>query len=139
MVPQARRLFQWIRQANRLSWLHTCGKMNRLIFDGAYDRDQMGVDVLESFSGPPLGDVENLRAARARVGNGITTRGGINVGELFSDTAAQIRARARYVLDSTTGFRHMIGDTDCQFPGTPVENLRAVVETVREYGRAFRG
>ena len=138
MVPQARQLFSWVRAAGKLSWLHTCGRMNKLIFDGTYDRDQMGVDVLESFSNSPLGDVEDLKAARARLGDGMTTRGGINIGAIYAGAPDEVRARTREVMEATQGYRHMVGDTDTQFPGTPRDNILALIESVCASGRAFR-
>lgn len=135
MIPQARRLNAIAAAQGRLSWIHTCGKMKRIAAGDAYQR--MGVDIVESLSAPPSGDVDDLAATRRAIGPDITTRGAINCELLYSDDLAAVRARTADVLEATLGFRHMVGDTNGSYPAYAWANIKAVIDTVRDQGRLF--
>ena len=135
MIPQARRINEFATAKGKLSWVHTCGKKKRLAKDGAYQK--MKVDIVESFSSPPTGDIDDLAETRRDVGLDIVTRGGINVECMYDDDLAALKKQTEYVLDSTAGFKHMLGDTNASYPAYPWENIEAVIDVVRERGRLF--
>ena len=134
-VPQARALHDEAHKHGLMSWVHTCGHMKKLIEMGIYE--PMGVDILESLAAPPLGTVDDLKDARAKLGHHITTRGAVNVSDFYDRNLEHIRLRTRYVLEATRGYRHMVGDTNASFPPYPRDGLLAVVEEVRNSGRMF--
>jgi hypothetical protein len=132
-VPQARALHEAAHRHGMRGWVHTCGHMNRLIEMGVYS--EMGVDVLESLSHPPLGDISRLGKARADLGPNLITRGAVNVGLFYSADLWLIRRRARLVLEECRGFRHMIGDTNDSYPPYPRDAILALVDEVHKEGR----
>ena len=134
MIPQARRINEFAAAHGGLSWLHTCGKLKNIARMKTYQR--MKVDVLESLSSPPTGDIDDLPRTRRDIGSDITTRGGINEEFFYSDIES-LRKQANYVLDSTAGYRHMLGDTDEICPSALKENFQAVIDLVRERGQLF--
>ena len=134
LIPQARRINDYAHSLGKLSWLHTCGKKKKLIEQKAYER--MHVDVLETMTSPPTGDLDDFRAARIALGERITTQGGINF-ELFFGDLEPLRRRTHEVLDGAAGFRHIIGDTDAGPPARSKEILQVVVDAVRERGSLF--
>ena len=135
MIPQARCINEFATAQGKLSWVHTCGKKKKLAGDGAYQK--MKVDVVESLSSPPTGDIDDLAQTRRDVGSEIATRGGINVELLYDDDLARLRKQTEYVLDSTAGFRHMPGDTNSSSPPYPWKNIETVIDVVRQRGRLF--
>jgi hypothetical protein len=135
MTPQGKQTFDWIRQNDRLSWLHTCGKMNKLVETGVYDI--IRPDILESFSTPPLGDVADLRQARRRLGDCVVTKGGINVEVLYAGTPEEVRAHVRNIAEATRGYRHIIGDTNSHFYGDPPDNILALIDEVHKQRPKF--
>jgi hypothetical protein len=132
-VPQARRLHEDAHARGMLGWVHTCGHMRRLIETGVYD--DMAVDLVESLSSPPLGDLADLRAARTRLGCRLTTRGAVNVNFFYEPDLAALRRETRRVLDAMRGWRHLLGDTNDSFPPYPRENILTLVDEVRRSGR----
>ena len=134
MIPQARRINEFATAHGKLSWLHTCGKLKNIANSKAYQR--MKVDVLESLSCPPTGDIDNLAQTRRDIGADITTRGGVNEEYFYGDVEA-LRRQVAYVLDSTRGYKHMLGDTDQCSPAALKENFQAVIDLVRKSGRLF--
>lgn len=135
MIPQARRINDIAHSMGKLAWLHTCGKKRGLIERDVYRR--MGVDLLESLSAAPTGDIEDYTWARNSIGPEITTRGGVNCELFYSEDVDQIRQHVHRVLDGCRGFRHMIGDTNGSVPPYTWETIQVLVDTVRERGAAF--
>jgi len=135
-IPQARTLYETAHRLGLRAWTHTCGRMNRLIEEDTYR--QMGPDILESLSHAPLGDVDDLRRARQKLGPDIVTRGAVNVSLFYDRNLMYIRERTQTVLAETRGFRHMIGDTNDSFPPYPKENLLALIDEVEKSGRMLR-
>ena len=135
-VPELRRLFHVAHQIGLRCWIHTCGRMNKLIEMGAYNAT--GVDVVESLSHLPLGDVTDLRSARAILGEDIVTRGGINVNLFYETSLDEIRARTRSVVEETRGYRHMMGDTNDSYPPYPWENIHAMMDELDKMGVLLR-
>ena len=134
-IPSVRRINNWIDAHGKMSWLHTCGKMHALIETGVYDI--LKPAILESFSHPPLGDVTDLKKARCRIGDKIVTRGGVNVNFFYGDSTDSVRMRVKEVMESTSGFRHMVGDTNSSFPPYPKDNIMALMDAVSETKRMF--
>jgi len=134
MIPQARQVAQFAEYHGALSWVHTCGKLRDIASSEAYQR--MGVGVVESLSSPPTGDVVDLAETRRDIGDSIVTRGGINCELFYAEDADDLRARTEYVLESTSGFRHIIGDTNPPFPPYPWRNIEALMEVVRSTQRS---
>jgi hypothetical protein len=135
MIPQARRINDIIAGQRKLSWLHTCGKMKRIAEMGTYRK--MKIDVLESLSLPPTGDIDDLAETRGQIGPDIVTRGGINCELLYGKDLLQLRKCVEYILNSVEGFKHIIGDTNPSYPTYPWENIQTVIDVVRERGRLF--
>ena len=128
-IPQAQLLHDLVHDNGMHAWVHTCGRMDRLIDMGVYEA--MRVDVLESLSHPPLGDVGDLAAARRKLGEKIITRGGVNVELFYASDVDALRARVHEVASATRGFPHMIGDTNDSYPPYPRANIIALVDEVK--------
>ena len=133
LIPQAQVLCQAAHTRDMLSWIHTCGYMRKLISMGAYET--MGVDVLETLSHPPVGDIDDLHWAREKLGQKMTTRGGVNVELFYGADQKPLRERIRTVLGETRGYRHIIGDSNDSYPPYPRESILAIVEEVQKTGR----
>ena len=134
MIPQAKRICDFARGQGKLSWLHTCGKLQQIAAAGAYQ--EMGLDIVESLSARPTGDIDNLRETREHIGHNIVTRGGINC-ELFYESPGAVRKQTEHVLDAVEGFLHMPGDTNASYPAYPWANIKPVIDAVRDRGRLF--
>lgn len=135
MIPQARRINDNVRSIGKLSWLHTCGRKRGLIERDAYSRIKM--DLLESLSGPPTGDIHDYRWARRAIGPEVTTRGGVNCELFYTGNPEAVAHHAHRVLDGCRGYRHMVGDTNPSVPAYPWATINALIDVVHERGGAF--
>lgn len=136
MIPQARRINDFAAAHGKLSWLHTCGKLKRIAEMRAYQR--MKVNIVESLSMAPTGDIDDMAKTRRDIGPDIATRGGVNVELFYGDDVNVVKERTEYVLDSTAGFRHMLGDTNPSYPAYPRKNIQAVIDVVKGRSRLFK-
>lgn len=131
-VPQTQRIHDAAHALGLRTWVHTCGHMNKLNEMGVYE--EMRLDVLESLSHPPLGDITDLRAFCAKLNSSMVTRGAVNVDLFYDEDRQNIRDRVRQVVEETQGHHHMIGDTNDSFPPYPRENILAVVDELDKLG-----
>ncbi len=129
MIAQTRRLSEFAVAHDKLLLLHTCGKLKKLAEMNVYPR--MKLQMFESLSAPPTGDITDLAETRRLIGPEIVTRGGINVEYFYDDTPEQFAKRAEDVLDSVRGYKHMIGDTNDSIPAYPWKNVQALIDVVR--------
>ena len=135
MIPQTRRVAQFAAARGKLSWVHTCGKLKHIARMGAYQ--EMGVSVVESLSALPTGDIDDLAETRREIGQDIATRGGINNELFYGEAEAPLLAQAEHVMESTSGFRHMLGDTNPPAPPYSWERIEAVIAAVRTRNRLY--
>jgi len=134
-TPQSQVLSKAAHTHGMLNWVHTCGFMKKLISMDVYGN--MNIDVLETLSHPPLGDVDDLHGARAKLGPDITTRGAVNVDLFYSKDHNSLRDRIKTVLKETEGYRHMIGDSNDTYPPYTRDTILAFVDEVRKSGRVL--
>ncbi|MBI3969773.1 MAG: hypothetical protein HY332_00670 [Chloroflexi bacterium] len=112
---------------------HMCGHIWDLL-DLAQDT---GLDGIESFAPPPVGNTP-VGAALERVRRDFCLIGGIDPVVLKMESPAGVRAHTRGILEDAAGHPNFIlGSGDAVAAGTPMANLRAVTQAVRDvYGSA---
>jgi hypothetical protein len=129
-LPRLAQIVTILKKAGKRVIYHSDGKMDALI----PDLIGIGVDAInpiEILAGMDLADLKR------RFGKDVTFIGGVDCSQLLPfGTPAQIRDEVRRTLDTgAPGGGFVIGDTSQVVPTTPVENLLAFYETVREYNR----
>lgn len=128
MVPDSQAVTAAVHAAGGLVYSHICSPVQPFLDMGYYG--QMGIDLFETLSPPPVGNVESLADARAKLPASMCTRGNIGLDLLLNGTPDAVRAAAERVMDDTRGAKHMVAASDYLFYDIPLENARAVVEAV---------
>ena len=112
----------------------------RIIFhsDGNIEQfipDLMGIGVAAINPLEPLAGMD-LAALKREYGAALTLIGGVDCAQLLTfGTPATIRDEVRRLLDvGAPGGGFVIGDSSCIMPNTPLENVLAFYETVRQSG-----
>lgn len=93
-----------------------------------------GIDVLETLTPPPVGDVD-LAAVKRRIGDRVCLKGYtdlIYVLKMGTPDLVERTVRDAIAIAGPTGF--ILGTSDSIRDGTPIENVRAYVEAARRYG-----
>ena len=93
--------------------------------------DELGVDRIDT--GFPI----DHGAMRQTLGPSIEILGGPNIMLLKAGPVKALREETRRILESgvMTGKRFILREGNNVAPGTPLEHLRAMYETAKEYGR----
>jgi hypothetical protein len=98
-------------------------------------RTMLDGQVLESLSTPPSGgDVTSLRSAREVLGDGVVMVGNFDQVHLLREgTKEEIRREVEKIFEETRGDdRFIFSTSDSIVPGTPKENIEALVEFALE-------
>ncbi|OQA46734.1 MAG: methylcobalamin:coenzyme M methyltransferase [Chloroflexi bacterium ADurb.Bin325] len=118
-----------LHAADKLFIIHTCGDVRALL----PLMRQANIDGIDSLSEPPLGNTP-FEVAMAELGDDVCLIGGVSPIVLANGTPAQVR---EHVLDLFSRVPHrrnlLLCTSDATAFATPVENLRAVAELVKEY------
>lgn len=110
---------------------HICSPIEPFLTMGFYN--QMGIDLFETLSPPPVGNVKSLKDAFTKLDSTICTRGNIGLDVLLNGSVEDVRRKTIEALEACAGRKHMVAASDYLFYNTPEENVRAMADTVREY------
>jgi uroporphyrinogen-III decarboxylase len=114
--------------AGKIFVLHTCGDVRALL----PMMRRSGIDAIDSLSEPPLGNTP-FEVAMAALGDGVCLIGGVSPVVLANGTPGDVRAHVLDLFRRVPSRRNLLLCTsDATAYGTPVENLRAVSDLVRE-------
>ena len=112
------------------------GKMDKTLEPLA----EAGVDVVETLSPPPMGDVD-LASAKARIGDRVCLKGNVDqVNVILPGTPAEIREAVRQtVAAAAAGGGFILSTSDSIRPETPWENVAAFFDAAKELARKAYG
>jgi hypothetical protein len=105
--PYARDMCQYIRAHGAFSYYHACGH-NRKWLELGYLND-VHPTLLEGFTPPPAGTVDDLKWARQVTDPDICTRGNLDVDLVRDGTPEAIERATLQILDATQGWRQIVG------------------------------
>ena len=125
-------LARQIHAAGAFVVYHNCGDAQKIM----HLYNDMDIDVWGYLTGPPFGDVildEVLRIIRPSM----TLRGNIDQVEFLRNaTPSKVKQRVREVVERVKARGNWIlSTTDFPFDGQPYENMHALAEAGREFGR----
>jgi uroporphyrinogen decarboxylase len=132
-LPVLRRVTQLAAELGIPTHVHSCGPETELVKMAALETDLTVIDPLEV---PPMGDCD-LAELKRLYGQQIVLKGNLHTTRvMLHGTADDVRAASRKAIDDAAkggGFILSTGDQCGR--DTPDENLYAMVETARTYGR----
>lgn len=119
-----------LHQGEKLVLIHMCGKLQAIteeVGKGCYDG-------ITDIAPPPTGDLE-LAEAKNKWGERKVVIGGIDATSFVSLKPHELKGLVWNILDQLPDHRGVIlGSGDVVPLSTPLENLKAVTEAVKEYG-----
>lgn len=116
-----------------IAHLHTCGR-SRLIVE--MNMAEASFDVIEPLEKPPSGDVD-ISEIKSRYGHRVALKGNLlTSGNLLHGTPDDVEKEVIQTLRAAASGGGFVLSTGDQVGGnTPIENLRAMIETGKKYGR----
>lgn len=132
-LPAVKRAIELASAAGIPTHVHSCGPEKELVRIMAEETNLTVVDPLEI---PPMGDC-NLAELKRLYGNKIVLKGNLHTTEvmLFGKVADVVAASRKAIDDAAKGGRFILSTGDQCGRDTPDENLVAMIETARTYGR----
>ena len=130
VLSHHQRMHKALRSAGGATIVHACGHSSGLLEAFA----DSGASGIEPLTPPPLGDTL-LADAKRRVGGRVCLKGGLDpvhvVGSLSAREVAEDTLRC--LSEGSPGGGYILSVADCMVPGTPIENMRAIAETVHDF------
>jgi uroporphyrinogen-III decarboxylase len=118
-----------VRDAGKIFIHHACGHLKALLPIMA----QESIDVVESISPPPTGNVEIWEAQQVLQPEGVGIIGGIEPTMFLNLSIDDLRAYVVTLLERTDPHHYVLANSDSCPPGVAVEKFRLVSEIVREW------
>ena len=132
LIPDSRIITDAAHAMGGLIYTHICSPVEPFLSRGYYNR--MGLDLFETLSPPPVGNVADLAKTRRDIlPPEVCTRGNIGLDLMVTGTVDQVVSKTIEILEATKGFKHMVAASDYLFYDVPLENAKAVVETVQQF------
>ncbi|MBQ3508138.1 MAG: hypothetical protein IJA91_06275 [Clostridia bacterium] len=133
LVPYSKQVTDMVHKAGMLVYTHICSPIEPMLTKGYYN--QMGIDLFETLSEAPVGNVASIEDAFSKIDERICTRGNIGLDRLLNDTPEKIRELSLHILETARrmGRKHILAASDYLFYEIPKENVRAMCEAVREF------
>ncbi len=133
LVPYSKQVTDMVHKAGMLVYTHICSPIEPMLTRGYYN--QMGIDLFETLSEAPVGNVKSIEDAFCKLDPAICTRGNIGLDALLNETPDEIKERSFRILETARrmGRKHILAASDYLFYQTPVENVQAMCEAVREF------
>ncbi len=133
LVPYSKQVTDMVHKAGLLVYTHICSPIEPMLTNGYYN--QMGIDLFETLSEAPVGNVKSIDDAFSKLSPEICTRGNIGLDALLNETPEQIYERAWKILDAAKkmGRKHILAASDYMFYDTKTENVHAMCKAVRDF------
>lgn len=131
--PAVKRTIELATAAGLPTHVHSCGPERELVRIFAEETDLTVIDPLEI---PPMGDCD-LAELKRLYGHKIVLKGNLHTTQVMLRGSVQdvIHASRKAIDDAGGGGRFILSTGDQCGRDTPDENLEAMVETARTYGR----
>ena len=132
-LPIAKRITALAKEFGLPSHVHSCGPEKELVKILAEETDLTVIDPLEV---PPMGDCD-LAELKRLYGRQLVLKGNLHTTNIMlHGTPQQVRdASKKAIDDAAEGGRFILSTGDQCGRDTPEENLFAMIETARTYGR----
>ncbi|OGS22012.1 MAG: hypothetical protein A2252_08320 [Elusimicrobia bacterium RIFOXYA2_FULL_39_19] len=132
-LPCLQKITKLAKDAGIPTLVHACGKAKDLVKICAEETDLDGINPLEI---PPMGDC-NLKELKEKFGTRLCLMGNLHTTEvMLKGTPEKVVQEAKKAIDDAAAGGAFILSTGDQTPrDTPEENLYALIETARKYGK----
>lgn len=131
IVPYSQIVSSMVHNKGLLIYSHICSPIEPMLTKGYYN--QMGIDLFETISPRPVGNILSLEDAMSKINPEICTRGNLALDVLLECNMKTVKEKTFEILEATKGRKHMVAASDYLFYQIPEENLHAMCEAVEEY------
>lgn len=131
LVPYSKKVSDYAHEKGLLIYSHICSPIEPMLTRGYYN--QMGIDLFETLSPAPEGNILSLADALSKIDPSICTRGNVSMSLLLNGTPAEVRDSVFEIMDAAKGRKHIVAASDYLMYDVPEENVIALCNAVEEY------
>lgn len=128
IIPYSKIVTDMVHDAGMMVYAHICSPIEPFLTMGFYNR--MGIDLFETLSPPPVGNIKSLEDAMSKIDPNICTRGNLGLEILLNADVETVKAKTREIVEATKGRKHIVAASDYIFYDVPEENVKAMVDAV---------
>lgn len=130
IVPYSKIVTDMAHLNGLLVYSHICSPVEPMLTLGYYNK--MGIDLFETLSEAPVGNVISLRDAFSKLDSSICTRGNVGLDLLLNGSSDEVLQKSIEILQAAKSFgrKHILAATDYLFFGIPEENVHAMCQAV---------
>ncbi len=131
--PAVKRVIELATAAGLPTHIHSCGPEAELV---KIMTEETTLSIIDPLEIPPMGNC-NLAELKQLYGDRITLKGNLHTTEIMlnGSVADVIKASKQAIDDAAAGGRFILSTGDQCGRDTPFENLEAMIETARTYGK----
>ena len=130
IVPYSKIVTSIAHDNGLLVYSHICSPIEPFLTMGYYNK--MGMDLFETISPQPVGNIISFEDAFSKIDPQICTRGNIGLNVLLNENTEVVKEMAYKIMKAAKGRKHMVAASDYLFYNVPAENIHAMAEAVRE-------
>lgn len=133
IVPYSQIVTAEAHRRGLLVYTHICSPIEPMLTRGYYN--QMGIDLFETLSEPPVGNVKSIEDAFDKLDASICTRGNLGLDVMLRESEEEIARRCHEILEKAEkrGRKHILAASDYLFYDTPEANVHAMCRAAREF------
>lgn len=133
IVPYSKIVSDIAHKNNILIYSHICSPIEPMLSQGFYN--EMGIDLFETLSQPPVGNIQSLEDAFLKLDPGICTRGNIGLDLLLNACAKEIKQACFEIMKvaEKSGRKHILAASDYLYYGISEDKVQAMCEAVEEF------
>jgi hypothetical protein len=133
MVPYGKMMTDYAHSKDILIYSHVCSPIEPFLALGYFN--QLGIDLFETLSMPPVGNVASIEDAFSKLDPAMCTRGNIGIDALMFETPDEIKAKVNHIMEQSIKMnrKHMVAASDYLLAECKKENVQALCDAVRAY------
>lgn len=133
MVPYGRKITDYVHDAGMFVYSHVCSSVEPFLTNGYFN--QLGIDLFETLSMPPVGNVASIEDAFSKIDGKMCTRGNVGLDKLINGTPDDIYAEVTHIMEMAIKYnrKHMVAASDYLMTECKEENVKAMCEAVKSF------
>lgn len=129
IIPYSKIVTEMAHSKGLMIYSHICSPIEPFLTKGYFN--EMGIDLFETLSMPPVGNVISLQDALSKIDDRICTRGNIGLDILLTAIPEEIKEQVYNIVEASKGRKHIVAASDYLFYQTPEENVHAICEAMK--------
>jgi hypothetical protein len=133
MVPYGKMMTDYAHSKGLLIYSHVCSPIEPFLTMGYYNR--LGIDLFETLSMPPVGNVKSIEDAFSKLDPEMCTRGNIGIDTLMNESPEEIKRQVNHIMETAIKMKrkHIVAASDYLVTECKEENVKALCDAVREF------